>query len=324
MRKLLLLLVAVATLSVGCVAQELRRFEVGIQTTGLRTEGQQQFCFGCPTAHWAFGPAFTTNINRTYAIDTSFSISPSHFAADQFVGGRMIAAFAGLKGNLRNGRWTLYAKARPGVVSWSRTITGVSFPPGDFFPFTFQFGRRTDFALDLSAGIEGALSRHLSLRLDAGDMRIRVMPGNTTDNFQLSSGLYYRTGAVIARESPSLRSDTHRFVDKTNIALWTASLLAQTADAVTTQRFLGACRRSFVANDPSFCNQLENNPVARPFVNHGWGGEVALATIVTGTQTTVQYIVHRWGHHRVERFLLVPQMVGNGIAAYDNMQFGKR
>lgn len=322
MRNLLLLLIAVATFSEGCGAQELRRFEVGIQTTALRTEGVRGSCLGCATQHWAVGPAVSVNLNRTLAIDGTFSVTPQQFLAQQFTGGRMTAAFTGVKGSVRHNRWILFAKARPvGFVHWSHVITGVEFPQGPAAPFTFDFGSRTQFAQDFGGGIEFAMTQRTGLRFEMGDTRIRVVAGRTTENLQISTGVFYRVGQTLRSESRSVApQDSHRFVDKGNIAIWTASLLAQTADAIATQRTHANCLRNPLFGDRALCNEIEADPLARPFVNHGWSGQIGLAVIVNTAQIGTQYVLHRWGHHRVERVLPVPLMIGNIHGAYQNLQ----
>ncbi|MBS1815220.1 MAG: hypothetical protein JSS87_10130 [Acidobacteria bacterium] len=99
----------------------------------------------------------------------------------------------------------------------------------------------------------------------------------------------------------------HAFWDHKNKVLFAVSLTGQAADAITTQRGLSHGRR-------------EVNPIARPFVQQGWGGQIGLAVIVNGAQLGVMYLAHRRGHHRVERVLPVVVGLASGAAAYSNLQ----
>jgi hypothetical protein len=46
------------------------------------------------------------------------------------------------------------------------------------------------------------------------------------------------------------------------------------------------------------------NPIARPFVNHGAAGQVAASVIGLGASTGTAYLLHKAGHHKLERMLL--------------------
>lgn len=85
------------------------------------------------------------------------------------------------------------------------------------------------------------------------------------------------------------------------------SFLGQTADAITTQRGLVHGGR-------------EVNPIAKPFVDHGWAGQVGLAVIVNSSQMGAMYFAHRRGYHKVERFLPIAIGVASGLFAYSNLQ----
>jgi hypothetical protein len=99
----------------------------------------------------------------------------------------------------------------------------------------------------------------------------------------------------------------HRFFDKTNLLLLGASLLGQSADAITTQRF-----RSHGGQ--------EADPLARPFVAQGWGGQVGLVSIENTAQIFIMYRLHKMGHHRIERIVPLADAFSHGYEGYNNLQ----
>ena len=86
----------------------------------------------------------------------------------------------------------------------------------------------------------------------------------------------------------------HKFWDKGNIAIHSANFAMQTADAFTTRHVLDRHQG------------VERNPWARQFVTHGWAGQAAYSwgMSVGGTILT-SYLMHRTGHHKLERMLPV-------------------
>ena len=110
--------------------------------------------------------------------------------------------------------------------------------------------------------------------------------------------------------APTVRSlpeaPSHRFFDRTNVALHLASFAALTSDFLTTRQIINGGGR-------------EANPIARPFVSSGWGGQIAGTYILGGGGTLLTaYWLHRTGHHRLER--LAPICVGivEGLAVASN------
>ena len=65
------------------------------------------------------------------------------------------------------------------------------------------------------------------------------------------------------------------------------------ADGITTQRALHKY--------PDLA--YEGDPLARPFVAHGWPGQVALGAMAISADLGLRYLLHRTNHHRVERWL---------------------
>ena len=102
--------------------------------------------------------------------------------------------------------------------------------------------------------------------------------------------------AIQSRQLPEAPRPTHTFLDRQNLSFWAAAAALQTADLITTRQILDRGGR-------------ESNPVAKPFVNHGTAAQAA-STYLLGTGGTIAaaYLLHRSGHHRLERWL--PLCVG--------------
>ena len=85
----------------------------------------------------------------------------------------------------------------------------------------------------------------------------------------------------------------HRFFDAVNISLTAMETGALLADGYTTQRNLhdfGQLGR-------------EADPLARPFVNAGWPGQIAGGALVVSADVGLRYWLHKRGHHKAERLL---------------------
>lgn len=100
----------------------------------------------------------------------------------------------------RGKRLGFFGKARPGFLSFDNAITQVFVPPA---LVTFEFGRRTFFAVDAGGVFEFYPSRRFAFRVDVGDTIIRYpriaannvggfVPAATTHNFQVSTGIQFR------------------------------------------------------------------------------------------------------------------------------------
>jgi len=331
------ILMVVGVSSTSILAQEpARRLELGVNATSLRTMGVTDWCAACPKVQWGAGPSMTYNLNRRFAIDSTFSFFPSSGTnSSSLVGGNMIQGLVGVKATARSRKFSMFAKARPGFIRWSEgrwTDFSVSGPPLNP-TVSPKYGARTNFMVDFGGGIELAVTPQISIRTEMGDS---VMwwheyggtldsggfgPG-VTNNLQVSNSVRYHFGRALDSERKSGAVESHKFLDRTNIALWTVSLLGQTADMVTTQRFMTNCKKnSPFANDPHIgCASRESNPIARPFVNHGWGGQIALAGIVNTVQITAAWGLHKLGMHKVERVVPLPMAVSGAILGYKNLQ----
>jgi len=158
------------------------KFEVGGQIFSFNSK---KVGFG-----WGMGGRFTYNLNRHVAVDSELNA----FLDDE---GNTLATqgFAGAKVGVRNKVAGVFFKARPGFMTNFAK-------PAPNYATTFASERLDKFAFDVGAVVEFYANRHLSFRVDAGDVIIPfgndpvvgatpLRPG-TTHNFQYSLGLSLR------------------------------------------------------------------------------------------------------------------------------------
>jgi hypothetical protein len=93
------------------------------------------------------------------------------------------------------------------------------------------------------------------------------------------------------------------FENKLNVGLL-AGLIA--ADAITTQRGLNEGMR-------------EANPVMRPFVTRGAGGEAVGSALGFGAGVGVVYLLHRSHHYKAERISMRMIVAGEGAFVANNI-----
>jgi len=95
------------------------------------------------------------------------------------------------------------------------------------------------------------------------------------------------------RDTPAQKplEASHRFFDGLNVGLIVAESGALLADGVTTQYGL------------THYGGREADPIARPFVEHGWPGMIAGGALFVSAEVGLRYLLHKKRHHRVERWL---------------------
>jgi hypothetical protein len=93
-----------------------------------------------------------------------------------------------------------------------------------------------------------------------------------------------------AEDVPLRDAHSHKFLDRQNLTAFAilGSLIA--LDAVHTQIALESHR--FV----------EGDPLARPFVTHGWPGQLEGSALGFGTSVSLSYVLHGTNHHKIERW----------------------
>ena len=113
--------------------------------------------------------------------------------------------------------------------------------------------------------------------------------------------------AIVLPEAPS-----HRFFDRTNLWLHLGAVAGETADMITTRRVIQLGGR-------------EGDPLARPFVRAGIGGQlVGTYALGEGSSLLASYLLHRSGHHRLERFVPIAVSIVESLAAASNIRTEQR
>jgi len=218
MKKLLATAVTLLWLSFGLMeakaqSDELPKFEVGVHFTSFTKSDINN-----GVTEPGFGGRFTYNLNRSVALEAVGNFFPqscSFCGRDGDNNGNITQGFFGVKAGKRFDKWGLFAKARPGVVSFSKgDNTIVSNGGTGSFPFEFRQRRLNNFALDLGAVLEFYPSKRLVTRFEAGDTLIHygqrqtnalsidptgslilvpvTMPSQTRHNFQFTAGVGWR------------------------------------------------------------------------------------------------------------------------------------
>ncbi|HKR15259.1 MAG TPA: hypothetical protein VJT15_24545 [Pyrinomonadaceae bacterium] len=186
------------------------KYEVGVEFTTLERDQ-----FGSKKAEAGVGARFTYNLNEMFAFEAAGYLFPDR-CSGCLNGGRMHQIVGGVKVGKRFEKWGFFAKARPGVVSFSRgQAQVVGIPPGGPFPFELKVNRTTNFAVDIGGVVEFYPSRRIVTRFDVGDTMIHfkqsttalvgfdpltgtpafflvTRPARTTHNFQFIASVGFR------------------------------------------------------------------------------------------------------------------------------------
>ena len=113
---------------------------------------------------------------------------------------------------------------------------------------------------------------------------------------------------ILAPSTAMAEEEDHPFWDRANTRLLLLNVAAQSLDAYSTQRAL--------RHD----NTKEFNPLARPFAERGWKGQVAYSYgIGVGGTLAVSYLFHRVGQHKWER--ITPLIVATPTALIGGLNF---
>lgn len=187
--------------------EETPRFEIGAQFSSLTLANRPS------DTKPGFGGRFTINLNEHVAVEaeTNFYPTESTFPSEE-TGGRAVQGLFGVKAGKRFGKFGLFAKARPGLVHFTRVLrvsgfTNETFNGQTFIIPNFRTQGVTHFATDLGGVVEFYPSRRIVTRFDVGDTIIRdrgyVPPpfpgsvftlsnGSTSHNFQFNAGIGFR------------------------------------------------------------------------------------------------------------------------------------
>ncbi len=198
--------------------EKLRRFEVGGQFSSLGLQDVEHSTFGVLATVSAFrdvvtqpgfGGRFTYNLSPKFALEFQGDFYPSEnfFVNNGRAAGRILQAQAGLKAGKRFEKFGIFAKARPGVVSFSKGVEIDGLDPTFGFPI-YREVRKNYFSIDVGGVLEFYPTRRIVTRFDCGDTMIHYrsfelpifffpvqtfhVPAETTHNFQFSAGVGYR------------------------------------------------------------------------------------------------------------------------------------
>lgn len=196
------------------------RFEAGAHFTALTFSPILQFTLLPAIApqrealtESGFGGRFTFNLTPYLAAEAETNLLPRKFALATGASGRVTQGQFGIKVGKRFRSFGLFAKARPGFVSFGSSLKLVGTRPITFFgrpeiEGVYATVRRTYFSADVGGVLELYPSRRWLLRFDGGDTVIRygdrhlpntftrpfilTMPRETRHNLQFSAGFGLR------------------------------------------------------------------------------------------------------------------------------------
>jgi len=171
----------VGVLNAKAQSDDVPRFEVGVHFTSITKPD-----FNNGSTEPGLGGRFTLNLNRSVALEAVGNFFPHScgFCGSGGPGGdnsgNITQGLFGVKAGKRFQQWGIFAKARPGVVSFSKgDSTYVAAGTGDFFPFQFRQRRTTNIAADLGAVLEFYPSRRIVTRFEGGDTLIHYRSRQT-------------------------------------------------------------------------------------------------------------------------------------------------
>lgn len=209
------------------------KIEIGVQLSSVTFPGQPvdpaAVIVNQGNTEAGAGGRFTFNFNKNIAIEAEGNFFPHQNFNDPSRSGRALQGQFGLKVGKRFGKFGLFAKARPGLISFSRVFTQVGTqtitdPSGQTFSFPiFGERRKTRFSMDLGGVIEFYPSREVLTRIDVGDTMIRypgdslfpfgvaVLSGSrTTHNLQISAGIGFRFGSLEPEDASAQSSPNEK------------------------------------------------------------------------------------------------------------------
>lgn len=153
---------------------DIPKTEIGVNFSLLNIER-----VGGRSAEPGFGGRFTYNVTKSVGLEAELNLFPKHYnGTSNEDGGHITQGLFGARIGKRFRKVGVFAKARPGFVSFGQAIL-----TRDSRSTTFQFGRLTHFALDLGGVLETYPTRHTVVRFDLGDTLVRYGRQNFTDAF---------------------------------------------------------------------------------------------------------------------------------------------
>jgi hypothetical protein len=190
-------------------SDDLPKFEVAAEFTTLERDA-----FNGRTEP-GVGGRFTYNLNKVFSLEAAGYFFPRRCLSCRN-NGRVTEALGGVKVGKRFNSWGIFAKARPGVVSFSEGEFNIRHVPSSIFDdIEIERNRLTNFAADLGGVVEFYPSKRIVTRFDAGDTLIHfsrrttnvvifdpvtsgftlapfTSPARTTHNFQFMASVGFR------------------------------------------------------------------------------------------------------------------------------------
>ena len=164
--------------------QDAPKVEIGVQYSSLSINLPG---FGGTENAPGVGARVTYNLNDYFAVEAEGNIFPAVTPTDYTTGGDPRQVQFGVKAGKRWKRFGLFAKARPGFVSFSETLVPVQGQSGAITVFSFDRERKTHFSTDVGGVLEFYPSRRMLVRFDGGDTIIRY--GEHQEFLNTSTGL---------------------------------------------------------------------------------------------------------------------------------------
>jgi hypothetical protein len=127
------------------------RFELGVAMSGIHLSDNNNFGFGARAVF---------NLNSSFSLEGEGNLFLNNASPKLLSGGRAVEGLFGPKLGLRTEKVGIFAKVRPGVISFSNTIQGITINPTVPFSISLQTGRLTEPALDLGTVVEFYPARH--------------------------------------------------------------------------------------------------------------------------------------------------------------------
>ncbi|HVF42208.1 MAG TPA: outer membrane beta-barrel protein [Pyrinomonadaceae bacterium] len=212
----LILVFAFATPAARAQEHDAPKVEVGAQFSSLSITSPG---FGSPGTEnpAGFGGRVTYNINDHVAVEAEGNFYPTNQTQTYVTGGRAEQMQFGIKFGKRFEKFGVFAKARPGFISFHETLKVTQLPvvSGDIVDIVNDFTpeRKTHFTADVGGVLELYPSRRVLVRFDFGDTIVRYgehdeagpsflnpfgevfrAPAEIKHNFQFTGGVSYRFG----------------------------------------------------------------------------------------------------------------------------------
>ncbi len=131
--------------------------------------------------------------------------------------------------------------------------------------------------------------------------------------------------ALMAAAERNPQKAVHHFFDRTSWLLTGVETSAMLADGVTTHNRLGQLQTRFLnvngVPTATTVRITEADPIGRLFVNHGWAGMAAGGALNLGSDMGIRYLLHKTGHHKLERIVPLAFTASSAFAAVHNTAY---